>query len=134
VAARRGETGIGSTGERKRGGYVADPTWQEAVRKKLAADGVTEKAFAKKVGCAQSTLHDTLHVAYKSSHLIPKINKLLKWELPQKLPRESSPPLPSADAIEAAMMFDALPEDLRRAKIAELRATYAQFAAKKAND
>ena len=88
---------------------------------------MTEKEFARKMRCAQSTMHDILHKPGKATHLLPKINKFFGWELPGEVPRSPSPPLPSADALEAAAMFDLLPEELRKAKIAELRTTLAML-------
>lgn len=104
----------------KRGGYLAEEAWQIDVRSRLRDLGMTEKDFAKKMRCAQSTMHDLLHVPGKASHLIPRINKFLGWEAPG-VPRATTPPLPSPDAIEAGHMFDQLPEELRKAKILELR-------------
>lgn len=78
-------------------------------------------------------MHDILNSAeQRHSSLVPRINELFGWEKPGESPHAPSPPLPSADALEAAQMFDQLPEVLRRAKIEELRATLAMI--KKAND
>jgi len=61
------------------------------------------------------------------SVLDQKINDVFGWELPSDSPYQAAAPLPSPDAIEAARMFDLLPEPLRKAKIEELRAILAQL-------
>lgn len=91
----------------------------------LSAKGITPKDLAKRMRCAQSTMHDLLNVPGKSSHLIPKINRFFGWASPEGLPSGSSPPLPTPAATEAAAIFDRLPEPLRRAKLEELRALIA---------
>jgi lambda repressor-like predicted transcriptional regulator len=89
------------------------PAWQEDVRQAIKKRGLTEKALAKRVGCAQSTLHDMLNNPDAShSSLVPAVHEALGWDPPPD-PQES-PPLPSADAIEMAHLFDRLPEHIRR--------------------
>lgn len=74
---------------------------------------MTEKDFAKRVGCAQSTMHDILHNPEAShSSLVPMIHDALGWDPPPDL--HTAPPLPSPDAIEMAHMFDRLPEELKK--------------------
>jgi lambda repressor-like predicted transcriptional regulator len=86
--------------------------WQEDVRARLVALGITSKDLARKVGCAQSTMHDTLtNPAASHSSLVPRIHAAIGWDPP---PDPQSPPLPSADAIEMGHLFDKLPEDVRR--------------------
>jgi hypothetical protein len=74
---------------------------------------MTEKDFAKQVGCAQSTMHDILNNPEAShSALVPMIHVALGWDPPPDL--HTAPPLPSPDAIEMAHMFDRLPEELKK--------------------
>lgn len=94
-------------------GYPVKPAWQEDVKARLVKIGMTEKDLGKKVRCAQSTIHDTLNNPdAKYSSLIPEIHAAIGWDPPPD-PQES-PPLPSADAIEMAHMFDRLPEKVRQ--------------------
>jgi hypothetical protein len=76
--------------------------------------------------CAQSTMHDILHVPGKSSKLIPAINKALGWEQPSEIPHDKAT-RHSQVAMQAAAIFDQLPEPLRAAKLADLVATLAQI-------
>lgn len=95
--------------------------------------GITEKELAKRVKCAQSTLHDILNSPEaKNSHLVPAIHKVFSWTAPSDPQPGKAKPSPSADAMEVAQIFDRLPEALRKAKIEELRATLASIV--KAND
>lgn len=89
------------------------PAWQEDVRAAIKRMGITEKELAKRVGCAQSTMHDTLNKPdANNSSWVPKIHEVLGWDPP---PDPQSPvPLPSADAIEMGHLFDRLPESIRR--------------------
>lgn len=99
---------------RKRGhGYPVKPAWQEDVRAEIKKRGMTEKDLAKLVGCAQSTMNDTLNKPNaNNSSLVPKIHEALGWAPP---PDPQSPvPLPSADALEMGHLFDRLPESIRR--------------------
>jgi hypothetical protein len=89
------------------------PHWQEDVKNAFARQGLNEKQFAKKVGCAQSTMHDLLNSSEAShSALVPAIHAALGWDPPPDL--HTAPPLPSPDAIEMAHMFDRLPEELKK--------------------
>lgn len=73
---------------------------------------MTTKDLAKKVGCAQSTMQDTLNnPSARHSSLVPAIHAAIGWDPP---PDPQSPPLPSPDAIEMGHLFDRLPEDVRR--------------------
>jgi lambda repressor-like predicted transcriptional regulator len=88
------------------------PAWQEDVVKAIGRLGITEKDLAKKIGCAQSTLHATLHSpAARHSSLVPAIHSAIGWDPP---PDPQSPPLPSADALEMAQMYDRLPEHIKK--------------------
>jgi lambda repressor-like predicted transcriptional regulator len=90
------------------------PPWQEDVRAQLIKIGMTEKDFAKRVGCAQSTMHDLLNKQpSKGSSLVPRVHEVLGWDPPPD-PQSPSPPLPSPDAIEMAHLFDRLPEAVKR--------------------
>lgn len=75
--------------------------------------GMTEKELAKRVGCAQSTMHDTLNNPdAKNSSLVPAIHAALGWDPP---PDPQAPViLPSPDAIEMAKLYDRLPEHIKR--------------------
>lgn len=117
---------------KRRGGFTATEAWQADVRAALLAKGITPKDFARKMRCAQSTMHDLLTVKGKASHLIPKINRFFGWPSPEDLPSGSTPPLPTPAASEMAQMFDQLPEPLRKAKIEEMRALLATI--KPSND
>lgn len=94
-------------------GYPVKGTWQEDVRAQLKRLGLTEKELAKKVGCAQSTMHDTLNnPEARSSSLVPAIHDAIGWDPP---PDPQAPvPLPSPDAIEMGHLFDRLPEEIRK--------------------
>lgn len=83
------------------------------MRAQLKRLGLTEKELAKKVGCAQSTMHDTLNnPEARSSSLVPAIHAAIGWDPP---PDPQAPvPLPSADAIEMGHLFDRLPEEIRK--------------------
>lgn len=92
--------------------YPVRTQWQEDVKKRLDAIGMTPKDLARKIGCAQSTMHDTLSNSEAShSSLVPKIHAVLGWDPP---PDPQSPPLPSPDAIEMGHLFDRLPEAWRQ--------------------
>lgn len=92
--------------------YPVKRAWQEDVRARLAALGITPKELAQKIGCAQSSLHDALSKPNaKHSVLVPAIHAALGWDPP---PDPQSPPLPSPDAIEMAHLYDRLPEEARR--------------------
>jgi len=86
--------------------------WQEDVRRRLDALGMTRKDLARKIGAAQSSVQDVLtsHDARHSS-LVPAIHSAIGWDPP---PDPQSPPLPTPEAIELAHLFDRLPEDVRR--------------------
>jgi hypothetical protein len=86
--------------------------WQEDVRKRLDAIGMTRKDLARKIGAAQSSVQDVLtsHDARHSS-LVPAIHSAIGWDPP---PDPQSPPLPTPEAIELAHLFDRLPEGVRR--------------------
>ncbi len=89
------------------------PAWQEDVKRRLKLIGLNEKELAKKVGCAQSTMHDILNnPEAKHTSLLPHIHSALGWDPPPD--PQASPPLPSPDAIEMAHMFDRLPDELKK--------------------
>ena len=93
-------------------GYPVKPEWQEDVRNRITALGLNEKALAQRVRCAQSTMHDLLNSPdARYSSLVPAVHDAIGWDPP---PDPQSPPLPSADAIEMAHMFDRLPEEARK--------------------
>lgn len=94
-------------------GYPVKSTWQEDVKSHLSKLGITEKDLAKKIGCAQSTMHDTLNnPEARNSTLVPAIHAAIGWDPP---PDPQAPvPLPSPDAIELGHMFDRLPEEIRK--------------------
>lgn len=103
--------------------HPVKPQWQLDVKaelkRRLLADVAPRnpKELAEVVKCAQSTMHDMLNLPNaKGSHLVPRVHEALGWPPPPDLgrPAEPSPPLPSADAIEMAKMYDMLPEDVRR--------------------
>jgi hypothetical protein len=75
--------------------------------------GITEKDLAKKVRCAQSTMHDILNSPEaRHSSLVPAINKLLGFPPPAD-PESVAAPLPSAEALEMAQLYDLLPDRIR---------------------
>lgn len=98
---------------RRRGpAYPVKEQWQNDVRKRLDAIGMTKKDLARKIGAAQSSVQETLTSAgARYSSLVPAIHAAIGWDPP---PDPQSPPLPSPDAIEMAHLFDRLPEDVRR--------------------
>lgn len=98
---------------RRRGhAYPVKTQWQEDVRARLKALGMTRKDLARKIGAAQSSVQDALtSPEAKHSVLVPAIHAAIGWSPP---PDPQSPPLPSPDAIEMAHLFDRLPEDVRR--------------------
>jgi predicted transcriptional regulator len=92
--------------------------WQAAVREKISEFHMTEKDFAKKIGCAQSTMHDLLHSPEaRHSSLVAKIHAFFGWQEPRK--PEPMPPIFSPEALEMAAVFDVLPEGFRRALLAQ---------------
>ena len=100
------------SGPREGHAYAVKPTWQEDVKATLRKKDITEKQFAKQVGCAQSTMHDLLNKQpAKASALVPLVHAALGWDPP---PDPQAPPLPSADAIEMGHLFDRLPEEIRK--------------------
>lgn len=98
---------------RRRGpAYPTKTKWQEDVRARLRALGMTRKDLARKIGAAQSSVQDALTSPDAShSSLVPAIHAAIGWDPP---PDPQSPPLPSPDAIEMAHLFDRLPEEMRR--------------------
>jgi len=122
-AAKR--TSTARPGRRPRGlGYPITPKWQADVKVAIKGLGMTPKDFAKKIPCSQSTLHDTLNSPdAKHSSLVPKIHSLLGWDPPAT--PQATPQILSPDALEAAGMFDLLPEDVRRTFKAYLASTLA---------
>ena len=100
------------SGPREGHGYPVKPTWQEDVKAEIAKRRITEKAFAKLVGCAQSTMHDLLNKRGRDSTLVPLVHAALGWDPP---PDPQAPViLPSPEALEVAAMFDRLPEQWRK--------------------
>ena len=114
VRRRSSSTGVPRPGSVRRGlGYPVTPKWQADVKAHIATIGWTEKDFAKKVKCAQSTMHDLLNdPEAKHSSLIPAIHRVLGWAEPST--PEAIPVIFSPDALEIAGMYDRLPEDVRR--------------------
>lgn len=82
------------------------------MKKRLVKLGISEKELAKKIGCAQSTMNDTLNKPSKQSALVPAIHAAIGWDPPPEL--QDAPPLPSPDAIEMGHMYDRLPEAIRK--------------------
>jgi hypothetical protein len=78
---------------------------------------MTAKALAKKIRCAQSSMSDALAPTAKHSTLVPAIHRALGWDPPPRLaaPTNDPVPIPSADALEMAGMFDRLPENVKQA-------------------
>jgi predicted transcriptional regulator len=111
-SARRGET------------HPIKPEWQAAVKAEIVSRHMTEKDFSKRIGCAQSTMHDLLNSPEaRYSSLVPKIHAFLSWDEPRA--PEPMPPIFSRDALEVAGMFDLLPEEIRRSMRDQLVATVA---------
>lgn len=74
--------------------------------------GMTKKDLARKIGCAQSTMNDTLtNPQSRHSSLVPAIHAAIGWDPP---PDPQSPPLPSSDA---AGCREAPLDPLRRASL-----------------
>lgn len=111
LAVRR--WGMPRRDSRRRGpAYPVKTQWQEDVRKRLVAIGMTKKDLARKIGAAQSSVQDALtNRDAKHSVLVPAIHAAIGWDAP---PDPQSPPLPSPDAIEMAHLYDRLPDEVRR--------------------
>lgn len=77
------------------------------------------------IDCSQSTMHDILNKPNYSSHIIPKIDAYLDAQRKKGRLAAMAPPIPTPEAVEMGAMFDRLPEDLRQAKILEMRALLA---------
>lgn len=105
--------GVSRRDSRRRGSaYPVKTQWQAEVMKRLQEMGWTKKDLARKIGCAPSTMTETLTSAdARHSTLVPAIHAAIGWDPP---PDPQSPPLPSADAIEMGHLFDRLPEEARR--------------------
>ncbi len=75
--------------------------------------GLSEHEFAKRIRCAQSTLHDLLNSPdAEYSSLLPAVHAAFGWDPPPD-PVGGSASLPSSDAIELGHMFDRLPDDMK---------------------
>jgi len=127
VRRRASSAGIPRAGSAKRGhGYPVKPKWQAAVKAKLTEIGMTEKQLAAEVGCAQSTMHDTLNnPEARNSSLVPAIHAFFKWKPPGE--PEADPVIFSPDALEMAGLYDRLPEEVRRAMRDQAVATLAMI-------
>jgi hypothetical protein len=107
--------------------YPVTRTWQNRVRSALEQGKMTPKQFAKKVGCAQSTMSDLLSENARHSTLVPKIHRVLGWEPPQLPEDVSAPvPIPTPDAVELSKMFDRL-SDEHRQKLLDDAKTYLEW-------
>lgn len=114
---RNGDASAPITPNPRRGpAYPVRPEWQENVKRRLAKlgdGGMTEKALAKKIGCAQSTIHDLLNSPEaRYSSLVPAVHAAIGWDPPPD--PGDAPPLPSPDAIELGHMYDRLPEHVKK--------------------
>jgi hypothetical protein len=85
---------------------------------------MTRRDLAHKIGCAPSTITETLSSAdARHSSLVPAIHAAIGWDPPPD-PQVS---MPSADAIELGHLYDRLPEESRR-KLLEDAAFYLRLA------
>lgn len=124
MSAAKRTTSARHTRKSRGPGYPVLPKWQADVKLAIEKMGLDPKAFAKMIPCAQSTLHDMLNLPdAKHSSLVPRIHVLLGW--PPPATPQATPQILSPDALEAAGMFDLLPEDVRRAIKAQLASTLA---------
>lgn len=74
-----------------------------------------QKALARKLRCAQSSIAELLAPSGKQSSLVPGIHAALGWPPPGL-------PISAPDAGEMAYLFPRLPEDIREAMLAQARA------------
>lgn len=77
--------------------------------------GYDQKALARRIRCAQSTVAEMLAADGQQSSLVPKVHAALGWPPPGL-------PIASPDAGEMAYLFPRLPEDIREAMLAQARA------------
>lgn len=76
--------------------------------------GLDQKALAKKLRCAQSSVAEMLAPGAKQSSLVPKVHDVLGWPPPGL-------PITAPDAGEMAYLFPRLPSDIREAMLAQAR-------------
>lgn len=95
--------------------YPVTKEWKDAVRGRMRELGYDQKALARRVRCAQSTLAEMLAEEAVQSSIVPRIHAALGWPPPGL-------PIASPDAGEMAYLFPRLPEDIREAMLAQARA------------
>lgn len=98
--------------------YPTDAEWKDAVRRRLAELGMTQKQLADKVGCVPSAIAQMLAVEAKESSLKPLVHQALGWPAPSSgpAPDGGAPaglPLASSDISELTHLWDAMTPEQR---------------------
>lgn len=88
--------------------------WKRSVRARIQELGIEQNELARRVGCAQSSLATLLGPIAKQSSIVPAIHKALGW------PPPGVPVGP--DAAELLDLFVQLPDEIRAATLAQVRA------------
>jgi hypothetical protein len=94
--------------------YPITDEWKSSVRLRLKEISMTEKQLASRIGCAQSTISETLSPASMQSSLVPDIHKVLGWP-------EPGVPVPSGEYSEVFTAWSLLPDVMKQGMLDQVR-------------